>query len=151
MPHSIKPLRVTDAKAVRDIFREVFDECEDGHYAEAWRKRARNYSLGYFSKDGDLLAFALVAHTRYSYYLSYIAVHPEYQGQAIGSELLHAVLLKLQAARQSLSLIPADNPKTINWYSKKGFYVSHTWTTRDGIHALYMTRHFDNTRNCPSL
>jgi ribosomal protein S18 acetylase RimI-like enzyme len=150
MPYSIRQLRITDARAVRDIFIEIFDECEDSRYAEAWRKRSADFSLGYFL-DGHLVGFTLVAKARHGFYLNYIAVHPEYQGKNIGSELLRALLLKLQAARLSLSLIPVDNPKTIRWYSEKGFYVSHEWKTREGLKALYMTRHFYNTRNCPSL
>ncbi len=150
MPSSIKPLRCTDAKAVRDIFLEIFDECEDSRYAEAWRKRCHEYSLGYVS-NGHLLGFALVAPAKNGFYLNYIAVDPDSQGKNIGSQLLEAVLRKLQAAKLSLSLTPVDNPKTIRWYSEKGFYVSNEWKTRDGITALYMTRHFYNTRTCPSL
>lgn len=150
MPVSIRPLRVTDARSAREMFLEIFDECEDSRYAEAWRKRSAEYSLGYFSGD-TLLGFALLAQATHGYYLNYIAVHPDYQGQNIGSALLSAVLKNLQVQKLSLSLVPVDNPKTIKWYKEKGFYVSHEWTTRDGVKALFMSRHFYNTRNCPSL
>lgn len=151
MPPQLRPLRITDSKAVRELFIEIFDECEDSRYAQAWRKRASEFSYGYFSAEGVLLGFALVAKLAHGYYLNYIAVRPEAQGKSIGSQILLTILMKLQSVRQSLSLVPVDNPKTIQWYQSKGFYVSNEWKTSDGIHALYLSRHAYNTRTCPSL
>jgi ribosomal protein S18 acetylase RimI-like enzyme len=147
---SIRPLTVYDVRSVRDIFFEIFDECEDSRYAHAWRNRSTEYSLGYFI-DGHLIGFTLVEKIQHGYYLNYIAVHDEYQGRNIGSELLSALLKRLHAKRLSLSLIPVDNEKTIQWYKDRGFYITSEWKTRDGIKALYMMRHFYNTRSCPSL
>lgn len=147
---SIRSLKVSDSRSVRDIFFEIFDECEDSRYAKAWRNRSTEYSLGYFI-EGNLIGFALVEMTKHGYYLNYIAVHDKYQGLSIGSELLVSLLKRLQKRKLSLSLIPVDNEKTIRWYKDRGFYVSSEWTTRGGIKALYMLRHFYNTRSCPSL
>ncbi len=147
---SIRSLNVSDSRSVRDIFYEIFDECEDSRYAQAWRNRSTEYSLGYFL-NGHLIGFALVEMTRHGYYLNYIAVHETYQGMSIGSKLLSNLLKRLEKNRLSLSLIPVDNEKTIQWYKDRGFYITSEWKAHDGIKALYMLRHFYNTRSCPSL
>ena len=151
MPSTIRSLVTSDSRSAREIFLDIFDECEDSRYSQAWRLKSKEYSLGYFTKEGYLIGFALVQPSLHGYYLNYIAVHPDYQGKNIGSELLSALLSKLEQKKLSLTLIPVDNERTIKWYKDKGFYVTRQWTTSDGIRALYMLRHFYNTRSCPTL
>ncbi len=151
MPPSLRPLTCLDSRAVRELFLEIFDECEDSRYAESWRRRVVPLSYGYFSAEGALLGFALVAKAPHGYYLNYICVSPEAQGKSIGSQMLLTILMKLKETKQSLSLVPVDNVKTIDWYKRIGFYVSNEWEASGGVKALFMTRHAYNTRTCPSL
>ncbi len=151
MSPSLRPLTCLDARAVRELFLEIFDECEDERYAQSWRQRVPSLSYGYFSAEGVLLGFALVANVAHGYYLNYICVSPEAQGKSIGSQILLTILMKLKDRRKSLYLVPVNNAKTIRWYKKIGFYVSHEWKATGGEKALYMARHAFNTRTCPSL
>jgi GNAT superfamily N-acetyltransferase len=88
-------------------------------------------SCGIFSKEGDLLGFALVVDN----YVHYLAVHNSLQGLGLGTLLLRKILEKCIDMNISLQLCPVEN--MIRWYCKHGFYgtndgelVFHTHNTR---------------------
>jgi len=132
----IRKLTPEHYKSVKDIFVEQFRKhtipLSDLHIS--WRYRERDLSMGIFSVSGDLLGFALVEYD----YISYIALHPQYQGMNLGHTLLRYILNQRISKRQSVHLYPLDQRrKLIQWYKSYGFY-----TTSHG----YMNFHSHNTR-----
>jgi len=119
----IAPLKQTDYAVTKQLFYSVFDQTEDSHFKQAWTSRDRTKTLGYWSEGSTLLAAAIVSS---SYppanCLDYIFVHPEYQGDGVGSALLDAVL----ALSPSIHLTAVEDPVVRAWYERRGFHKSST-------------------------
>jgi GNAT superfamily N-acetyltransferase len=138
----IKPLTTFEAKAVRKIFFEIFDESEDVHYNSAWRNRDCSRSLGIFSKENDLLGFSLVEGDK----LAYIGIDPLYQKDKLGTTLLKRVLEISEEQRKHINLIPAEDPRLVKWYGKHGFNVVNEEMLVCGGKRITMNYHTYNTR-----
>ena len=132
----IKTLNSLDYASVKDIYRGEF--CSKGldfsTLREVWRDRERNFSLGAYNWQGDLLGFVLVEGN----YISRIAVHSDFQSFGIGGKLLKKVLSKAFLEKRALHLIPLnwDEP-LIKFYCRHGFYSTP---------SSYMAFHFQGTR-----
>lgn len=74
-------------------------------------------------------------------YLLY--VHPDWQGQGVGSTLLAAAIAKHPTAKAMRLEVLKDNAPAIAWYKSKGFQVygdTKYATGTSGIAALYMDK-----------
>ncbi len=110
----IRTLKQTDYAAVKRLFIEIFDTCEDKYLVPAWKGRTPAASVGFW-RHGALLGCAIVRDS----YLEYIFVSETCRGEGIGSRLLDAVL----TACPALQLMPVDDPKVVGWYLSRGFTV----------------------------
>ncbi len=120
----IKPLTAEHFKSVKDIFGESFykDGMNNTDLCYYWRKR-KSDSLGIFTPEGDLLGFSIIiqpAGTPNNRYLAYFAVHSDYRGGSLGTDLMAATLVRRKGAGGALHLMPL-NGKVRAWYLKRGF------------------------------
>jgi GNAT superfamily N-acetyltransferase len=129
MKYYISPLTAEHTKSANDIFHSAFDITYPLH--RLWRHRNHDLSCGIFTREGDLLGFALVIDN----YVQYLAVHDAFQGLGIGTVLLKKILEICIDKNISIYLSPLDD--VVGWYCKHGFYgtkdgelVFHTHNTR---------------------
>lgn len=136
MKYNIKKLTVEHYASVRDIFNQQFPY-KDFSLADlhtSWRDRSRDLSIGVFTKEGDLLGFALIENN----YTSFIAIHSSYQGNNLGSNLITNILKKCIRDNRSMYLYPLHQKQNlIKWYGSHGFHKTY-----DG----YLTFHCHHTR-----
>ena len=137
----LKPLRECDFERVYTIFQTVFDRQKwEQDFTCAWNTRNQEASIGAYSEDGNLLAYAILTvkddPTRGNYwFLEFLAVDPEAQGLGLGTTLLQT-LLKMNP---NIALVPLNNEKLIEWYKKHGFRVLSKKTDRYGDPELFMS------------
>jgi len=122
----IKKLLAEHYKSVKDIFGESFHKegIDNSDLSYYWRTRHSDDSLGIFSREGDLLGFAIViqpAATPNNRYLIYFAVHSAYRGTRLGSTLMSKILEKRRAAGGAIHLTPLNRAGLREWYIKRGF------------------------------
>jgi GNAT superfamily N-acetyltransferase len=113
----IRHLTCLDFKNVREVFYDFFDAQERPYFHNAWRARERGRSIGLFTQEGDLLGFTLVSANT----LNYILIERDQQGKGYGSVLLQYILQVTIKKRTSLSLIPVNAERLIQWYKAHGF------------------------------
>ena len=98
-------------------------------------------------------AFARVREAgRGEYYISNLAVSPQFEGRGIGSRLLAYVderARKLRLKKCSL-LVDVHNDRARNLYERSGYRILHTWKiqlpdgTLDGVHRMLKHLATDN-------
>jgi ribosomal protein S18 acetylase RimI-like enzyme len=118
----LKPLQESDYDTVHRIFKQVFDRTKwEEDFFTAWRKRNVEGSLGAYSEDGRLLAYAITTtRTNDSYwFLEFLAADPTIHGKGVGTALLQSLLHK----NSKIQLVPVNNDKLIHWYKKHGFEI----------------------------
>lgn len=117
----LNELQENNFERMHAIFKKVFDRTKwEEDFFEAWRKRNRKGSLGAYSEDGNLLAYAITTQKGDgSWFLEFLAVDPESQGSGLGTILLQ----KLKGMNPKISLVPVNNQKLIHWYKKHGFEI----------------------------
>lgn len=113
----IKKLKDVDYNVTRKLFNDVFDMSEDINFVQAWRRRVQEKSVGCWYDKSTLVGAAIVTDDNK---LEYIYVHPEFQGQGIGSRLLNHLL----SSSTSIHLIPVDDQDVMDWYYRFGFKIS---------------------------
>ena len=137
----LKPLRECDFERVYRLFQTVFDRTKwEQDFMSAWSTRNQEASIGAYSEDGKLLAYAILTvkddPTRGNYwFLEFLAVDPEAQGLGLGTTLLQT-LLKMNP---NIALVPLNNEKLITWYKKHGFRVLSKKTDKYGDPELLMS------------
>ena len=144
MSYSIRPLTAEHYKSANDIYHSAFYVNFPLH--RLWKYRNHDLSRGIFTKEGDLLGFALVVDN----YIHYLAVHSSLQGHGLGSYLLRRILELCIDKGISIELTPAEG--VIGWYCKHGFYgskdgelVFHTHNTRR--QGLFLRNYSGGTMN----
>jgi ribosomal protein S18 acetylase RimI-like enzyme len=148
-------LKTQDYASVKDIFRQTFlkEEIPISTLGFRWRNRSHENSIGAYTSQGDLVGFALVSDGYHQQlqqlkkdkteklpecrYLSFLAVHPDYRGANLGSEIISLILKKAINDNKTLCLFPLDNVRLKTWYKGWGFnespsqyYSFHTHGTR---------------------
>jgi len=156
MTFYIKQLITQDYASVKDIFCQTFlkESIPVSTLGYRWRNRSHQDSFGIFTYSGDLLGFALVSDGRHlqiqqlnkdkkecttqTRYLSFLALHPDFRGSNLGTELLKVLIAKTIADNKSMCLYPLDIVKLKAWYKRHGFNPSpkdffnfHTYNTRN--------------------
>lgn len=69
-----------------------------------------------------------------------LATYPEQQNKGYATELLNFVFKKYKDKAQCIILGTGENPKTLNFYKKKGFMVTHrikNFFTENYSHPIY--------------
>jgi ribosomal protein S18 acetylase RimI-like enzyme len=116
----VTTLSDNDYATVERIFKQVFDRSKwEQDFQEAWRKKDKGSSLGAYSEDGTLLAYAITTRKESYTFLEFFAVDPEIQGGGLGTTLL----LRLLHENPKIQLVPVNNARLIHWYKKHGFEV----------------------------
>ena len=138
----IRALKTTDYRKTKWLFNDVFDMSEDGNFANAWRRRDREASLGiWIGNRGDRLVGAAIVCSGASApaaTLEFIFVDESCRGGGYGRQLLAAVL----AIRPALNLTPVNDDSVIRWYESQGFRYSDVY----GERKIYV-RHGYNLRS----
>lgn len=138
----LKRLGPTHYRSAKDIFAIFYKEgMRDYDLSYYWRCRCVSESIGVFTREGDLLGFALVmkkASTPGNLYLPFIAVHPDFKGLDLGSAMLKHILSRRLDARGAIHLVPLSSIRLRAWYERHGF----RFTTE-----LYMNFHSYGTRS----
>ncbi len=137
----VEKLRDIDFDRIHSIFQTVFDKQKwEQDFFVAWSTRIQDASIGAYSEDGKLLAYAILTqketttHQPY-WFIEFLAVDPEAQGLGLGSTLLQTLL----AMNQHISLVPLNNQKLIQWYERHGFRIQTRRTDRFGDPELIMS------------
>lgn len=143
MKFAIRPLLQQDYRSIKDIFHDAFDawKLPVTDLGISWRRRSIPDSRGIFSREGDLLGFAIVSfHKRNgtNRYLDYLAIHSSFRGKDLGTILLSDVIESCRDDKSSIHLYPVDSPRIKAWYESHGFR-----DTNNG----YMNLHFYETRS----
>jgi ribosomal protein S18 acetylase RimI-like enzyme len=133
----IKKLTVEHYYSIKDIFTQQFNHkditTKDLYYS--WKNRSRDLSIGIFTKEGDLIGFALVDYN----YISFIALHSSFQKMNLGSTLIMNILKKCIRDNRSIYLYPLEQrQKLINWYGSHGFYKTSNGFL--GFHCYHTRR-----------
>ena len=119
-------------------------EMYENDYSNLWVIELSNSSLGLKSVVG----FADFWFTFDSATICQIAIHPELQGNKLGSELLDEIIKEAYVKKiKNITLeVRRSNEKAIKLYEKYGFIVSHVKEGyySDGEDALYMIREGTN-------
>ena len=107
------------AKDIERLFLSV--NWESGHYPEKLVKAMHNSTHVVSAWDGDRLVGLVRAldDGETVAFLHYLLVDPEYQGYAIGRELMKRILAYFEK-HLYIKVMPSD-PKTIPFYEKFGF------------------------------
>ena len=134
----VRQLHEQNFETVHRIFKQVFDRTkweEDFH--ESWNKRDKDNSIGAYTEDGTLLAYAIVTTkpNLKGIFLEFLAVNPEIQGGGVGTVLLCTLL----QTHPTIQLVPVNNEKLIRWYKKYGFHVVAEKKDRWGDPELLMS------------
>jgi GNAT superfamily N-acetyltransferase len=146
----IRPLLTQHYKSVKEIFREVFEVeglgAKDLYHA--WRHRSHDDCTGLFTRQGDLVGFAILYYTignPYNIYLAFIAICPSRQGENLGSRILTHCLQKAVRENRSIHLYSLDYPTLKKWYCKHGFSKScsgkmnfHSYRTRSQASFVHL-------------
>ena len=121
----VSELCESDFERVYSMFHKVFDRTKwEQDFHVAWSTRIQPASIGAYSEDGSLLAYAIVT-IKYDqdqspyWFLEFLAVDPDVQGGGLGSTLLRILLEK----NKRIALVPLNNESLINWYKRHGFVV----------------------------
>ena len=144
----LRSLSSIDYKDVRLLFSFVFDQCEQRYFTGVWSHRERERSLGIYTAAKELVGFTIVKDAK----LHYIGVDPLYQSNGVGSRLIDE-LKKISCSKGSnLCLTPVNNTKLIQWYLRKGFYISRVISSSEK-EVPYITMNYTpyNLRNKMSI
>lgn len=124
--------------AVQEIYTTSFPDLSLEDLEISWDYRSKENSMGFWYKS-RLIGFAIASyHTRSgaSLYIDYFAIHEDFRGKGIGSEIIKGFLKTIEG---SVHLYPI-NETIAHWYeqngfkkSTKGYYVYHTYPTRNRI------------------
>lgn len=148
----VSKLQDTDYERIHSIFLTVFDKQKwEQDFFVAWSTRIKDASIGAYSEDGSLLAYAILTQKETSskqpyWFLEFMAAAPEAQGLGLGSTLLQTLL----RMNPNISLVPLNNQKLIQWYERHGFRVVTRQTDRFGDPELIMST-IQTTVGVPSV
>lgn len=137
----VSELNENDFEGVYSMFHKVFDRTKwEQDFHVAWSTRIQEASLCAYSEDGNLLAYTIVTlkedQTKTPYwFLEFLAVNPDSQGGGLGSTLLRILLEK----NKRIALVPLNNDKLIQWYTRHGFRIVTRQTDRFGDPELIMS------------
>ncbi len=136
---SVKELSAHDFDSANRIFHSIFEHKWKQDFDTAWNTRLVPASLGAYSEDGKLLAYAITTEKRNQFgpywFLEFLGVNPEAQGSGLGSLLLQTLLQK----NSKISLVPLNNEHLIRWYKKHGFHIVSRQTDKFGDPELFMS------------
>jgi ribosomal protein S18 acetylase RimI-like enzyme len=125
----VNKLTPYDFPQIKRIFEATFPRTDDADFANAWRTKECNYSLGLFHK-ATLVGFAITCldddDDGAAAHLWFIAVDAEQRSTGAGSLLLTALIETVQADGLRLILTPDNNQRVISWYKKHGFIITKT-------------------------
>lgn len=123
--------------AVREIYASSFPDLPLEDFEISWEYRSTQ-STGFWYKS-KLIGFAIASYHKRSggsLYIDYFAIHNDYRGNGIGSEIIKGFLSTIEG---SVHLYPI-NESLAQWYerngfteSNKGYYVYHSYPTRNRL------------------
>jgi ribosomal protein S18 acetylase RimI-like enzyme len=120
--YCIKQLTEKDYYNVTRIFLQTFPRTDDVDFANAWRTKECNYSLGLYYK-ATLVGFAITCLETKAARLWFIAVDPKHRSGGAGTRLLTALIDVCYAKGLRLILTPDNNDRVIGWYKRHGFVI----------------------------
>ena len=125
----LRQLKWSDYARARDIIDKTFDLSELPCFAEAWTRRHPTASYA-MTSHGALLGFILIST---SCRVEYVAVDPEFQGCAIGTQLLTRALRALRdtVGARAVWLKTADDRRLRAWYERHGFKHYYEYLSAD--------------------
>lgn len=119
---SLRILSDDDYNDVWTIFHSVFEHKYIREFQDSWSSRNEGLSYGFFDEQRILIGFLLTKQIQDRHQqIEFIGVHPVIQKGGVGSILLRTVVNYCQNNKISLTLIPVNDEKIINWYKKNGF------------------------------
>lgn len=136
---NIRQLSPTDFEPANRIFHSVFEHKWKQDFDTAWSTRLVPASLGAYSEDGKLLAYAITTEksdlTGPYWFLEFLGVDPEAQGSGLGTHLLQSLL----QSNSRIGLVPLNREPLIRWYMKHGFRIVSKQTDKFGDPELFMS------------
>lgn len=123
-PYAIHFLQEEHFDAVWTIFTAVFPTKYGEEFADAWIKRTLPISFGVFDTENILRGFVITNQkTIKTQHIEFLGVDPTCQKGGIGTILLTRVLDTCLRRNYRITLVPIDDQRVIQWYTKYGFVV----------------------------
>jgi ribosomal protein S18 acetylase RimI-like enzyme len=133
----IQQLTNSDFTEIRRIFLQTFPRTDDADFANAWRTKECNYSLGLYHK-ATLVGFAITCLEEFgdgslrptdnvncaAARLWFIAVDKVHRSAGAGTLLLNAVIDAVSSHGLRLALTPDNSERVILWYKRHGFVIT---------------------------
>lgn len=136
---NVKQLSCNDFETANRIFHSVFEHKWKQDFDTAWNSRLIPASLGAYSEDGKLLAYAITTEksnlTGPYWFLEFLGVAPEAQGSGLGTLLLQTLL----QSNPRIGLVPLNHEPLIRWYTKHGFRIVSKQTDKFGDPEYFMS------------
>ncbi len=123
--YCIKQLTDKNYHEVTCIFLQTFPRTDDADFANAWRTKECNYSLGLYYK-ATLVGFAITCleAAATAARLWFIAVDSAHRSGGVGTQLLTSLIDACCAKGLRLILTPDNNDRVIGWYKRHGFVIT---------------------------
>jgi ribosomal protein S18 acetylase RimI-like enzyme len=129
----IQQLTNSDFTEIRRIFLQTFPRTDDADFANAWRTKECNYSLGLYHK-ATLVGFAITCLEEFAdgpigpaataARLWFIAVDKVHRSAGAGTLLLNALIDAVNCNNLRLVLTPDNSERVISWYKRHGFTIT---------------------------
>lgn len=124
-----EPLQQKHYRAVRSLFKETFDpKIFTTHSLNiSWHYRSKEESYAFLNKNKKFIGFIITSYhkqNKENLYVDYIALHPAYRGQGIGTAIIMEFLQEVKKHRRSIHLYP-ERKELYGWYERLGFYKTH--------------------------
>lgn len=134
---------VLGPEQARDSARHILTSLNLGGYALASRLFPRAWGALVATAADTVIGFALARRDGAEIILYMLYVHPDRQGQGIGTALLAAAIASSPAARAIRLEVLQGNTAAIAWYEARGFQTygdTQNATGIPGIPAYYMDK-----------
>ena len=124
---NVRPYAVQDEQKLCEIFSAAFgDTYEESLELIAFNSETEGIELWVAEQNGEVVGTVSTRKEGKLHWLTALAVHPSYQGQGIGSELLNWVKdYVIRSGETTVALdVELENKKALSIYEKNGFLVS---------------------------
>ena len=124
---SMRPFQQHDTKALCEIFIQGFgDTMEESLQLIEFNSTTEGICLWVAERDGEVVGTVSTRQDGDGHWVTALAVHPSFEGQGIGSEILRWVkdYVVRAGCRIVLLDVEIDNARALAIYEKNGFMIS---------------------------
>ena len=124
---TMRPFQQNDTKALCETFSQGFgDTMEESLQLIEFNSSTEGICLWVAERDGDVVGTVTTSQDGDGHWVTALAVHPSFEGEGIGSEILRWVkdYVVRSGGRVVLLDVEIDNVRALSIYEKNGFMIS---------------------------